>query len=242
MIPVLIAPALNRFDLLERMLRSIDVPVGRGVVIDNGRTGYRRPDWIGPEWEVFAPPFTSLGYPGSINFGITQTPDAPWWLWVSNDVHFGPGDLSAIAALMDAAGDEPRLVSYHFAAGALNRPLVDMVGLFDEWCFWPIYYDDNDYAWRCHLAGVEIIPYDGGIREGADGHETSLTIYSDPALAAANSVSWDLNKRAYRAKWGGLPGKETRRTPWGRRLPLWATRPDLEGRDARSWRPVPPAP
>ncbi len=39
MIPVVIAPAYNRHDLLERMLRSITHPVERGLIIDNGRTG-----------------------------------------------------------------------------------------------------------------------------------------------------------------------------------------------------------
>ncbi len=180
------------------------------------------------------PPFTTLGYPGSINFGITQTPDAPWWLWVSNDVVFGEGDLDHIARVMDET-DEPRLISYHFAMGALNRACVQEVGLFDEWSFWPLYFDDNDYAYRCKLAGVELLYYDGNLSEGADGHQTTMTIFSDPAIAAANAVTWDINKRAYVAKWGGVPGKERLKTPWGRKLPLWATRPDVEGRKARSW-------
>jgi hypothetical protein len=236
MIPLIIAPGLNRFDLLERMLRSIDVPTERGLIIDNDRTGYQKPDWIGPEWTVFAPPFATLGYPGSINFGITQTPAAPWWLWVSNDVTFGPGDLAAIAELMDSAGDTPRIVHYHFAAGALNRAVVDEIGLFDEWSFWPLYFDDNDYAYRATLAGVEVLAYDGNMAEGADGFATSLTIKSDPELALANADTWNVNKAAYRAKWGGFPGRETYLTPWNEPLPPWATRPDIAGRHRRSWR------
>jgi GT2 family glycosyltransferase len=232
-IPVLIAPVYNRHDLLERMLRSVTHPVERGLIIDNGMTGYVKPDWIGPEWQVTAPAYTSYGYPGSINLGIMQTPDAPWWLWVSNDVVFGEGDLDAFAARMDT--DEPRIVTYHFAMGVLNRALVQEVGLFDEWSFWPLYYDDNDYAWRCHLAGFDVEYYDGAMTEGADGHQTSLTILSDPTIAAANAVTWDINKRAYIAKWGGPPGKEKLKTPWGQRLPLWATRPDPAGRARRLW-------
>src|SRR5678815_6195011 len=105
-IPVIIAPAYNRFDLLERMLRSVNVPTEQGLIIDNARTGSQRPDWVGPEWQVCSPPFESFGYPGSINFGIMQTPSAPWWLWVSNDVWFGPDDLGNIAGFMDT--EEPR--------------------------------------------------------------------------------------------------------------------------------------
>jgi hypothetical protein len=233
-IPVLIAPVLNRYDLLERMLRSVDEPVERGLVIDNGLGNYPLPEWVGPEWVVHTPAFGSYGYPGSINYGIVQTPDAPWWLWVSNDVHFSGGDLGDIRAAMDDATG-PLVVSFHFAAGALNQAAVERVGLFDEWSFWPLYFDDNDFAYRCHLAGVPIVPYSGGISEGAEGHETSLTIHSDPELAAANSRSWALNREAYLRKWGGPPGAEQFKTPWDRNLPLWAVQPSLSGRVARGW-------
>jgi hypothetical protein len=236
-IPVLIAPVYNRHDLLDRMLASVTHPVHRGLVIDNGMTGYGLPDFVGSEWAVTSPPFMSYGYPGSINYGITQTPDAPWWLWTSNDVVFGDGDLDAIVEMMDRATG-PRLVSWHFAMGAVNREMVEEVGLFDEWSFWPLYFDDNDYAYRCAMAGYPVEWYAGeNMSEGADGHQTSMTIHSDPSLAAANAVTWQINKRAYKEKWGGPPGKETLRTPWGKRLPLWATKPDPLGRVIRNWRP-----
>lgn len=235
MIPVCIATAYNRMDLLERMLASIDEPIGRGLVIDNARTGYEGPSFLGPEWHVFSPPFLSLGYPGSINFGISQTPDAPWWFWVSNDVVFGEGDLAQIAGIMEDAGRGPRIVTHDYAWGAINRAAIDRVGLFDEWSFWPIYFDDNDMAMRCLLGEVEWVHYQGTISQGADGFETSLTINSDEGLKVANARSWALNEAAYVDKWGGLPGHEWHQTPWNRDLPLWATKPDLRGRVSRSW-------
>ncbi len=233
MIPVLIAPVYNRHDLLERMLRSITHPVERGLIIDNGMIGYKEPGWVGPEWKVATPPFTSYGYPGSINYGIMQTPDADWWMWVSNDVAFGDGDLDAFAQQMDT--DQPKVLTWHFAAGAINRAMVQEVGLFDEWSFWPLYFDDNDYAYRCQLAGFPVDYYEGNMTEGSDGHQNSMTIFSDDRIRSRNAETWDLNKRAYVAKWGGLPGKERLKTPWGKRLPLWATRPDVRGRTDRLW-------
>jgi len=233
MIPVLIAPTYNRHDLLDRMLHSIDVPVGRGLIIDNGMTGYQKPDDVGPEWHLMSPPWTSLGYPGSINFGIMQTPDAPWWMWVSNDVVFGDGDLARFVELMDT--DEPRIVSWHFAMGALNRAVVERVGLFDEWAFWPLYFDDNDYAYRCQMSGIPVTWYDGNMTEGADGHETSMTIFSDPAIRSRNAETWALNKAEYVAKWGGPPGHERLRTPYGRRGPLWSVQPSVNARRDRLW-------
>jgi hypothetical protein len=230
-IPVLTIPAYSRPDLVERCLASVDVDVERLVVVDNSPAGL---ELAAGGAHVVRPPFASMGYTGSVNFVIGQTPAAPWWAWSSNDVEFGPGDLEAIAALMDAA-DGPRLVTHGFTWGAINAACVERVGLFDEWSFWPIYFDDTDYLNRCILGGVEWIIYEGGIRHGADGHRHSLTVRSDPAAAAANARSWELNRDAYIAKWGGPPGTETFRTPWGLDLPLSAVRPDPVGRAARSW-------
>jgi hypothetical protein len=36
MVPVIIIPVLNRYDLMERAIRSIDYPVERLIIIDNG--------------------------------------------------------------------------------------------------------------------------------------------------------------------------------------------------------------
>lgn len=232
MIPVFIAPHYSRPDLTDRMLASIDIPVGRGLIIDNARSGYS-PN-VGPEWVTFQPPFGSLGLPGSINFGIMQTFDAPWWLWASNDLVFAPGDLAAIANIMEAANGQPVVVTYRFAVLALNRAVVEKVGLYDEWGFWPLYFDDMDFGYRCHLAGISVQHDRWGITEGADGFDHSMTI-RDEQIGAANNRSWAENERAYVAKWGGLPGKETFTSPWDLGLPLWVTKPDLDGRVARSW-------
>jgi GT2 family glycosyltransferase len=234
-IPAFVATAYNRHDLLLRMLKSIDEPVGRGLIIDNGLTDLELPEFLGPEWKVLQPPFSSLGYPGSINFIIGQTPDAPWWFWASNDIVFGPGDLAQIAAFMDEAGGTPRVVTSDYSWGAINRATIDRIGLFDEWSFYPIYYDDTDFGRRVFLGGVEWIRYEGGITQGADGFANSLTINSDPAMKSKNGRSWPVNEAAFVAKWGGLPGHEVYETPWNSGLPLWVTRPDPRGRQIRSW-------
>lgn len=230
MIEVFISPHYNRPDLTDRMLASIDVPVGRGLVIDNSLSGYS-PN-VGPEWRVFQPPFGSMGLPGSINFGITQTYDAPWWLWASNDLVFGPGDLAAISSLMDDPA--PHMVTYRFAFLALNRAVVERIGLFDEWTAWPLYFDDSDFARRALLADIPIIHDNWHITEG-EGHRTHSMTITESETAHANNRSWAINEKAYVAKWGGLPGKEKFETPWDLGLPLWATRPDLAGREKRAW-------
>lgn len=236
MIPAFISPSYNRPDLLERMLRSVDVPVGRGMVIDNGMLGLTADALgLGPEWRVFQPPFSSMGLPGSINFGIAQTADAPWWLWASNDLVFGPGDLAAISDLVESYGPNPVMVTYRFAFLALNRAVVQTIGLFDEYSFHPIYFDDTDLARRASLADIPVLHDKWHISEGADGFRYSVTVQTDERISHANNRTWKLNENAYRAKWGGLPGHETFDTPWDLGLPLWATRPDMDGREKRAW-------
>lgn len=237
MIPVALTALVNRPDLLGRMIASVDVPIGRGLVADNARLGVTAPD----PWRVFAPPFEGLGWPGMINFGIEQTPDAPWWMVVNNDAYFEPGRLARLVERMDAATG-PLVVSQSFTCAAFNRAVIEAVGLFDTWSFFPIYHDDNDFLWRCHLADVAVEHVGDLCLEGDIGETDvqSQTIRADETLARANSRSWQLNHEAYVAKWGGPPAQETYTSPWGGRygpspLPLWVTRPDLDGRVARRW-------
>jgi GT2 family glycosyltransferase len=228
MIPVLIAPVLNRWDLAERMLASIDEPAERTIVVDNG--GIVPTEWPG---EVLDP-LLNLGFSGAINAVIAQTPAAPWWLWASNDIAFGPGDLAAITALIEAATG-PAVVTgsraddrlLRFAYTAINRACIETVGFLDEWSFFPIYFEDDDYERRCHLAGAEWLVYDGAIR-----HDRSSTINSGPT---GNGRTFPLNRERYVAKWGGPPGGETYTTPWNRAVPLSFLQPDLAGRAERAW-------
>lgn len=239
-IPVLIAPAYNRHDLLLRMLRSIDVPVERGLVIDSGMNIEESKEWpeLLDEMErlnlfPFSPPFSSMGYGGAINFTILQTANAPWWVWASNDVEFRPGHLETVAQRMEGVRT-PKVITGAFTWAAINRATIDTVGLVDEHSFFPIYFDDNDYARRCALAGVEWVE-DGAARHGDDRHEASLTILSDNNAREANNRTFGLNQDAYVAKWGGRPGDERFDTPWNEGHPMWVTRPSSDGRRDRQW-------
>jgi GT2 family glycosyltransferase len=237
-IPVLIVPAVSRFDLLERLIRSLDEPVERLVIVDNSCSGATVSD---PRAEYIRP-ITGLGYPGGINAGIMQTPAAPWWLFASVDIEFGEDDLAAISSRMNGTA-EPRVVTgtrndsrmLRWAYGALNVATVRAVGLMDEHAFYPIYFDDDDYERRCKLAGIEWLPYDGDIRHGDDGLEGSVTIKSDAAMSEANTRTFALNRAEYHAKWGGGPTWEAFDTPWDSDVPLSHVRPDPAKRAARLW-------
>lgn len=243
MIPALVCPVYNRWDLAFRMLDSIDVDVERLLIVDNSTDA---PDTMtglrpflghrnGGRTKVWRPPYTGIGYGGAINLMVSQNPDAPWWMWVSNDVEFHPGHLATVVARMNEATG-PRIVTGGFTWGAVNAELVDVVGLVDDWSFFPVYYDDNDYHYRCKLAGVEWIEdWATGSTHGDGVHGASVTIRSDPAARLANDRSFQHNARAYVAKWGGGPGHERFTTPWDSGMPVWVTRPDISGRSSRRW-------
>lgn len=240
-IPVLIAPAYNRHDLLLRMLRSIDVPVTKGLVLDNGMNinpatdGVLLAEMMRLNLSLFTPPFSSIGYGGGINFSILQTSDAPWWMWVSNDVEFEPGHLATVIERMNQT-EGPRIVTGGFTWAAVNRALIEVVGLVDEHSFFPIYYDDNDYHHRCKLAEVEWVEdWANGSKHGDGGSPASLTIASDQKAKDANNRSFMLNQAEYRQKWGGDPGSEVHESPWNTGFPVWVTRPSVNGRRDRQW-------
>jgi hypothetical protein len=74
------------------MEASIDYPVGRYLVIDNGG-GYdeseRRPE------RVVCRPGGNLGVAASWNLAIKANPFAPWWMFVNADIVFGPATSRA---------------------------------------------------------------------------------------------------------------------------------------------------
>lgn len=231
MVPVLICPVVNGLDLFHRMLASIDEPVDRLVIVD------ATPDRnVEVEGALYIRPLCSIGLAGAINIGISQTPDAPWWMFTSHDLVYGPGDLAEIAALVEedttpvfVTGDRRDARLLRNAYGAVNLAAIDAVGLLDEWAFGPLYYDDDDWERRCRLGGVEWIEFNGQIQ-----HARSSTI-RDPRAAAGNARTFPMNAASYVEKWGGLPGAERFATPYDLPVPLSFVRPDLAGRAARQW-------
>ena len=230
-VPVIICPVLNRPDLLTKMLDSIDHPVDRIVVIDNGDVidpliGGRR---MAPFPIRVIAPGHNLGVGASWNLGIKATPLAPWWLIVNFDLEWGPGDLARLDETVD-----PRSATVYkmlgYTAVALTPPALHEIGWFDE-CFAPAYNDDLDYDRRRELAGVR------AVEVGFTGsHVGSATIHSDPDLRRFNGLTHMRNDAYYAAKWGGAKqGGETFSTPFdlGGHVGDW--RLDINRLRAQTW-------
>ena len=170
MLENLIVPVLNRYDLLQRMLNSVDVPVEHLLIIDNGSSNEKLniSDKFAKVTHLRMP--ANLGVGGSWNLGIKSFPYAQRWFIASNDVAFLPG---ALQSLSQARRDEVTLTgdAPHWQCFALGDEAVSSIGLFDECGFFPAYFEDNDYMRRADFAGINIRLIDIAV-----SHDNSSTI------------------------------------------------------------------
>lgn len=193
MIPVLGFCTLNRFDLAERLLRSIDYPVDYLVIVDNSGT---------QEWEPVKPasvqnmfriqvPF-GLGLVGAWNLIIKSTPYAPYWLLVNDDAWFARGALQTVAEQVDTTALNFLDIVPPWSCVAFGEGVIEKVGLYDE-RFYPLYFDDNDYERRVDAAGVKknVIP-------AKVFHENSSTLNS--GFQVQNSRSFVANSNLFAKK------------------------------------------
>ena len=183
-------PVLNRYDLLQRMLDSVDVSVDHLLVIDNGPGETLTFKENFKKVTVLNMP-ANLGVSGSWNLGIKSFPYAERWFLASNDVIFQPG---ALEKLSQARRDEITLVSQppHWQVFALGDEAVNDIGLFDESLF-PAYFEDNDYARRAEFVGVNIRLLDINVK-----HDNSSTIKA--GYQEKNNKTFAANQRYYDSK------------------------------------------
>ena len=152
-IPVLVIPVLNRFDLLEESLQSIDYPIDNILIIDNSNSYTWKNDikindaLNGTTLQILNMP-ANMGVAGSWNLGIKCFPHAPYWLIGSNDTKWLPGGLQ----MMEELAHPDKLVMSNVAwnSFALGSGIVKKIGLFDE-NYYPAYSEDSDYMERLRI-------------------------------------------------------------------------------------------
>lgn len=194
MIPNLIVPVLNRYDLLQRMLDSIDYPIKDLLIIDNGdgpSHSLETNRWISRAYYLPIP--TNLGVASSWNLGIKSLPHYNRWFFSSADTYYEPGALEAIS---QALPGDITLTSAppHWQTFVIGEEVVERIGLFDE-AFHPIYFEDNDYARRASEANIPIKFIQAPI-----GHDNSATIHSSQAYRRENDRTFVKNRDLYRRK------------------------------------------
>lgn len=189
----LIVPVLNRFDLLKRMVESIDVEA-TVYVINNAnfeeRFHYSNERLVNLHW-IDLP--SNLGVASSWNLGIKMLPFESRWFITSADCVFAPGDLTL---LQTAKSDALTLCDKfpYYQTFVVGEEIVKTVGLFDEGLH-PIYFEDNDYERRIAKAGLRVDRLPLQLE-----HDNSSTIRSDVKLSERNQVTFANNEKYFRDK------------------------------------------
>jgi GT2 family glycosyltransferase len=142
-IPVLSIPVLNRYDLLEESLKSIDFPIKEILIINNGLEEYV-PSREDLNIRVLNLP-SNLGMSGSWNLTIKLYPHEKYWVFTSADTYWVPGSLEKLCSI---SNESSLLTSDHgFSCFSIGEDVVRQVGLFDE-RFYPYLFEDDDYRER----------------------------------------------------------------------------------------------
>ena len=189
----LIVPVLNRFDLLKRMIESIDVNATVYVINNSGAIQddfYHENPLVNVHW-VELP--SNLGVASSWNLGIKMLPFETRWFISSADCWFRPGDLDL---LQTAKRDALTLCDKfpYYQTFAVGDEIVNSVGLFDE-ALHPIYFEDNDYERRIAHAGLRVDRLALQL-----GHDNSSTISSDARLSLRNETTFRNNQKYFNQK------------------------------------------
>lgn len=146
MIPVISIPILNRYDLLDKSLDSVDFDVKEILIVNNGRETYE-PKRKDLNIRVLNLP-SNLGMSGSWNLTIKLYPHESFWVFASADTIWKPGSLKKI---FDVSG-KSKLVTTHrgLCVFSLGENVVREIGLFDEY-FYPYLFEDSDYVERLNI-------------------------------------------------------------------------------------------
>lgn len=192
-IPVLIIPVLNRYDLLDRLLESINYPVDNIFIIDNG--GSYKTDM--PNVKVMNMP-TNIGVASSWNLGIKCYPHAPYWTFMAIDAGLRDDTLQKTAVY---SNENVMVISnYGFSYFSIGAEIIKDVGLFDE-NYVPAYYEDTDFEKRVRDMGCgnRILYPDVNI----DLLDTTVTVKSNPKYAKAKEFTDLSNQHYFNKKFAG---------------------------------------
>lgn len=197
-IPVMIIPVLNRFDLLDKALKTIDYPINEILIINNSGNDDETKDikQNNPNLNIRILNFPSnMGISGSWNLGIKLYPYAQYWVISSADTSFIPGSLEKMAQNSDSNKFVKSNAGYSFFS--VGEDIIKNIGIFDEYIY-PAYFEDNDFDDRMIRAGfADNILYPEIPVDDSGG---SQTIKSNPDFMNRNYETFTLNQAYYNNK------------------------------------------
>jgi hypothetical protein len=207
-------PLLNRLDLLEKAIASYDHPHDLFIVNNNSMDADFNKAFDALQEKLrfdCRRPRYNLGCSASWNLILMQAiaRGCEFCYVGSNDTISEPGELAKLVQV-PRPPEEGMWMGCGFNFFCLRVAVIPIVGWFDE-NFYPGYFEDNDWVYRCSLASV-------GIGQPAIRmrHLGSQTVASDAICAQGNSRTFSANGAYYYAKWGGGPGGEKFKHPHNR--------------------------
>lgn len=210
----LFIPYVNRFDLLEKAVRSAVTDNVEINIINNSD---------GPSIGIPGTDFIQRRPPVPLTFAQTQNwmlsiaeGDAdydPFYLFMHSDAEAAEGTVQKLVGMAQELTNTQHkwgvIYTSYDALAAFNTAAFREVGGWDVFLEW--FHSDNDVYRRLRLAGYELI--ESGLPVH---HEPSQTLKADPEIAMKVNLMFPCRVRYYQAKWGGDAGHETFTTPFGR--------------------------
>lgn len=197
MIPHLIVPVLNRYDLLERMVASIDYPVGHLLIIDNGAALDNLPVPECVERVTILKMPANLGIAPSWNLGVKSFPFSEVFYFSSNDVVYEPGTLERLHK--ESTTDRVTICEEfpHWQTFSVGEEVFSTCGLFDEAIF-PMNWEDDEFKWRVEASGFNVVEVSLPM-----GHDAHASFRSDDHYSRRNTETYRSNEKYFREKQAG---------------------------------------
>lgn len=209
-------PTLNRADLLLPSIKEYikdfeDINI---YIIDNGNQDITQK--IISDKELYEKRRNLFVFENSKNIGVGASwnmlcyfifPKNENALILNDDIYLGK-NRKEIEELIRKRGDSFLTATPDWCSFILSKKIYDIVGKFDE-CFFPAYYEDNSYAYRMKLKGINHIKTP---HLNPSIYRVSETINKDPSIFDYRIK----NKKLYIDMWGGLPEREKFLTPFNK--------------------------
>ena len=190
----LIVPVLNRYDLLQRMVASIDHELESLLIIDNGgKLKNLQAPGIVNKITVLSMS-NNLGIAPSWNLGVKNYPFEDVYYFTSNDCVFEPGTLAKLES--ESCRDKVTISELwpHWQLFSVGDQVFKECGLFDEAIF-PMNFEDDEFEWRVTELGFAVEKLDLPMQ-----HDGQMTFKSDAHYAARNAVTYKSNESYFNQK------------------------------------------
>lgn len=189
---------LRQYDELEKCIEAVlksNLRPYKILVCDNGLELKKK--WHGVE---IITPQTNLGCAGGWNC-LLDNSYFNTTIILNDDCVVAPDTFDKMMV-----PEPPCVVLGHgWSCFRIDRDVMGIVGKFDDG-FWPVYYEDCDYAKRMKLSGMTKIDLGNiALKHGNHGERPYQNL--NPKELAWFHECFEKNKQRFIKKWGGLPSE-----------------------------------